>query len=63
MNGGGFTVENLLPGEYFVAAVDTADVPEIAESPFFEAVARFATRVTLTAGETARLNLRIGRLQ
>jgi hypothetical protein len=47
----------LLPGEYLVAAIEDADIPELADPAFFEAVARFATRVTLAAGQASTQNL------
>jgi hypothetical protein len=55
--GGVFRMPGLLPGEYFVAAIEDADIPELADPAFFEAVARFATRVTLAAGQSSTQNL------
>lgn len=60
LNDGRYRVADLLPGDYFVAAVDTADVPEVIDLPFLEAVSRFATRVTLAAGQTASPSLTVG---
>jgi hypothetical protein len=55
--GGVFKMGGLLPGEYFVAAIADADVPDLPDSSFFDAVSRFATRVTLTANQTITQNL------
>jgi len=46
--GGSFAIGGLLPGEYFVAAIEDADVPAIADAVFLEAVSRVATRVRVT---------------
>jgi hypothetical protein len=55
--GGAFRMPGLLPGEYLIAAIDDADIPDFADPPFLEAVSRFATRVTLTASQTSTQNL------
>ena len=46
--GGSFAVGGLLPGDYFVAAIEDADVPDVADAVFLEAVSRVATRVRVT---------------
>jgi hypothetical protein len=48
--GGAFTIGGVLPGDYLVAAIDEADVPELPDADFFERVSRVATRVTVSAG-------------
>ncbi len=54
---GQYAVDDLPPGEYFVAAV--AEVtPAWAEPSFLAALAATATRVQLVAGETVRADLR-----
>jgi hypothetical protein len=60
---GTFAVRGVLPGEYLVAAVDADDVPEIADEVFLAAVAAFASRITVTAGQTATMRLSIGRVR
>jgi hypothetical protein len=62
-NSGVFTMAGLLPGEYFAAAVDDADVPEIADPAFFDAVAKFAVRVTLGPGDKKSQDLTVGRIK
>jgi hypothetical protein len=62
MDGETYVVSNLLPGAYFVAAVDSADVPETLDPEFFEAASRFASRVTLEAGQRASQDLTVGRM-
>jgi hypothetical protein len=61
-NDGRYRITGLLPGDYFVAAVDTADVPDVIDAEFLEAVARFATPVTLLAGQTLDRDVNLGRL-
>jgi hypothetical protein len=58
-----YEVGRLLPGDYFVAAVASTDVPEIPDAAFFEAVARFAVRVTVPAGGTVTRALTMGRVR
>jgi hypothetical protein len=48
---GTYTFALLTPGEYFVAALDVDDVPENRDTPFFDAVSRVATRVTIGEGD------------
>jgi hypothetical protein len=60
---GAFSVEGLLPGEYYVAIVEAEAVPDIAEPEFFAAVRTFATRVTVTEGQATSLRLTVGRIR
>jgi hypothetical protein len=48
---GAYTFNSLPVGEYFVAVVDSEDVTENRDSPFFEALSRVATHVTIAEGE------------
>jgi hypothetical protein len=60
---GRYRIGDLLPGDYLVAAIETADVPEFIDAAFLEAVARFATPVTLSAGQTVDRSLTVGRVR
>jgi hypothetical protein len=60
---GVFSVQGLLPGEYYVAIVEAEAVPDIAEAEFFAAVTTFATRVTVTEGQATSLRLTVGRIR
>jgi hypothetical protein len=62
-NTGAFTIVGLLPGEYFVAAVADADTPDIVDPAFLETVSKFATRLTLGAGEKKNQDVTIGRIK
>jgi hypothetical protein len=53
--GGAFSVAGLLPGEYFVAALEDADMPDVPSLSFLEAVSRVAARVRVEA--RAKLDL------
>ena len=48
---GAYTFGGLAAGEYLVAALDVDDVPENRDTPFFDALSRVATRVTIGEGE------------
>jgi hypothetical protein len=48
---GAYTFGLLTPGEYLVAALDVDDVPENRDTPFFDALSRVATHVTIGEGE------------
>jgi len=48
---GTYTFALLTPGEYLVAALDVDDVPENRDTPFFDALSRVATRVTIGEGD------------
>jgi hypothetical protein len=61
--GGSFTLSGLLPGEYFVAALDDADVPDVADAVFLDAVSRLATRVIVTPRARHDVALTIRRLK
>jgi hypothetical protein len=59
---GGFAVSSLPPGEYWVAAVDRLDVPDAADRVDTELLTRLtsrATRVTLGAGQSQSLTMRV----
>ena len=62
-NEGVFTLDGVLPGDYYLAAVDDADVPDIADPDFFEALSKYAMRVTVAAGETRSQDLTVGRVR
>ena len=57
--GGAFSVAGLLPGEYFVVALDDVDVPDTPTEEFFAAAAKVATRATVTANHTSTHTLTI----
>jgi len=63
LRGGAFSVGGLLPGEYFVAALEDSDVPDLADTAFLDAVARVATRVRVTAHARQDLTLTIRSLK
>lgn len=48
---GAYTFGALVPGEYLVAAIDGDEVPENRDTPFFDALSRVATHVTIGEGE------------
>jgi hypothetical protein len=48
---GAYAFAALAPGEYLVAALDVDDVPENRDTPFFDALSRVATHVTIGDGE------------
>jgi hypothetical protein len=48
---GAYTFGGLAAGEYLVAAMDGDDVPDNRDTPFFDALARVATHVTIGEGE------------
>jgi hypothetical protein len=54
---GRFTLEQIVPGEYFVAAIDEAAMADWPTPSFLEWVASRATRITLTEGERRTLAL------
>jgi hypothetical protein len=56
---GTFTLGNLQPGEYLLAALDDADVPENQDAAFYDALARVGSRVALREGEKPTQNLEI----
>ena len=58
---GEFTFGRMLPGDYFLVAVQDEAVPVDRDVSFFEAVARSGTRVTLAEGETKSQDLKIVR--
>jgi protocatechuate 3,4-dioxygenase beta subunit len=48
---GAYAVSGLVPGNYFVVAVDDADVSDNQDTAFFDALARAATRITVGDAE------------
>ncbi len=54
---GTYTMGGLPPGDYFVAVIAPEDVPDSRDMPFFSALSRVATHVTLTEGELKTLDL------
>jgi hypothetical protein len=44
-------VSGLVPGNYFVVAIDDADVSDNQDAAFFDALARVATRITVGDAE------------
>ena len=56
-------LEAMLPGDYFVAALPRDDVSALMnDSSWLAAVAAVATKITLAAGDTPVLRLRVTRL-
>jgi hypothetical protein len=60
---GTFVVGNITPGDYLVAALEDADVPENQDAAFVDAVARVATRVSVAEGERPSVDLSIVRVR
>jgi len=58
---GGFRSSRLLPGRYWVAAVQGSNVMPTFDRETLEKLRSSATSVTLTAGETTTLQLRMAR--
>jgi hypothetical protein len=57
---GAFTLGNTFPGEYFVAALDDAELAQNDQDlGFFEALSRVAMRVTIAPGDKKTQNLQI----
>lgn len=56
---GSFTIGQLVAGDYVVAAVDDADLPDERDAAFFESIGRAGTRVTLGDGEKRTIELRV----
>jgi hypothetical protein len=48
---GTYAVNGLMPGEYFIIAIDDADVSDNQDSAFFDSLARVATRFTIGDAE------------
>jgi hypothetical protein len=61
--GGAFSISSLLAGEYFVAALDDADMPDLPTPAFLAAVSRVATRVRVEPRGRHDLALTIRRLK
>lgn len=60
---GSFTINDLLPGDYFVAAIDDADMPEMPDVAFLQRVSAIASRVRVEAGTRQSVTLTIGSLK
>ncbi len=60
---GAFTANGLLGGEWLVAALNDADVRDIKDAAFLDALSRVATRVTLADGEKKPIDLQIVRIK
>ena len=60
---GAFVIGNVPTGEFLVAALDDADVPENQDAAFVEAVARVATRVQIAEGDRPALDLQVVRVR
>jgi hypothetical protein len=61
--GGAFTMTGLPPGDYLIAAVSFEALASPRDPKAFEALARIASRVTLTAGETKSIDLTVGQIR
>jgi hypothetical protein len=46
-------------GDYIIAALDDADIPDNQDTAFFEALARLGTRVSLKEGDRPSVDLSI----
>jgi protocatechuate 3,4-dioxygenase beta subunit len=57
--GGAFTAANVQAGDYIIAALDDADIPDNQDTAFFEALARLGTRVSLKEGDRPSVDLSI----
>jgi uncharacterized protein (DUF2141 family) len=60
---GSFAINDLLPGDYFVAAIHDADMPELSDIAFLERVSAIASRVRVVAGARQSVTLTIGSLK
>jgi hypothetical protein len=56
---GAFTIRNLLPGDYFVVAIDAALADNWQSPESLENLSRLATRITIGANEDRSLDLRM----
>jgi hypothetical protein len=59
---GAFSLPNVVPGEYLVAAVPDGDLPNWRDLDAIQKLAQFATRVTVAPGEKKVVNLTRGDL-
>jgi hypothetical protein len=55
--GGTFAMPGFLPGEYFIAAIEDARMPDLPEPSFFETLSRLATRITVGVNQTTAQDL------
>ena len=58
---GRYRVNGLLPGDYYLAVVTAVGQDESADPAFLEAILPSAIRITVSAGEARRQDLKIGR--
>ena len=58
---GRYRVNGLLPGDYYLAVVTAVGQDESADPAFLEAILPSAIKITVTAGEVRRQDLKIGR--
>jgi hypothetical protein len=56
---GHFEHKGLRPGDYLAFAFDDADYPTLADPDFFTAIQSKAVKVTLAAGESKTLDLKL----
>ena len=56
---GHFTFSTLVPGEYFVAAVDDGVVPGRVSGAFLERLSRIASRIQVVAGQPSSISLQV----
>jgi hypothetical protein len=56
---GGFSIDGLPPGEYFVVAIDDAEAEGWQDARALQALVSVASRISLRAGEPRSLELRI----
>ncbi len=59
---GAYTFGGLNAGEYLVAAIDGDELTENRDTPFFDALARIATRVTVGEGEKKTQELQLAKV-
>jgi protocatechuate 3,4-dioxygenase beta subunit len=60
---GAFSLPNILPGDYFIAAVPDADLPNWRDMAALRALSQFAVRITVAPGERKVVNLTRGDLR
>ena len=60
---GQFSVASVLSGDYYLAALPDAQVPDALTTAFLESVVPVATRVTVANGEQRSLDLRLGAIK
>ena len=58
-----FTIIQLPPGDYLVAAINADQVPEARDAQFYEALSRAATLVSIGAGEKKSIDLKVSSIR